>query len=202
MFRSTGWLASWLGGMAALVLIAGFPGQRASAQVCVEDQYGRVVCGRQVDPNRAAPGRVEPNRNAPRYQDAPPERYYGPPPGRESAAPPPRDYAPPSNRDYGPAPERDYGPPSGRESAAPPARDYAPPPRREYRGPPERDYGPPPERDPRNSDPRNSDPRNLGRLYQDNEPRYQPPMRGPNGQWSCPRDFAIQDGLCKPYIRR
>ena len=32
MFRSTGWLASWLGGIAALMLIAGFPGQRASAQ--------------------------------------------------------------------------------------------------------------------------------------------------------------------------
>jgi hypothetical protein len=170
--------------MAAVTLIAGFSGQPASAQVCVEDQYGQVVCGRQVDPNR-----VEPNRGAPRYQDRPADRYYGPPPGRESAAPPARDRGPPSSREFGPPPpERDYGPPPGRESAAPPARDYGPPPSRESAPPPERDTG--------------REPRNLGRLYQDNEPRYPPPIPGPNGQLGCPRDFSIQDGFCKPYIRR
>jgi hypothetical protein len=196
MFRST----AWLRGMAVLML-AGFSAQPASAQVCVEDQYGQVVCGRPVDPNR-----VEPNRGAPRYQDPPPERNYRTPPGRESAAPPARDYRPPSSREFGPPPpERDYGPPPDRESAAPPPRDYAPPPRREYRPTPERDYGPPPNREsappPPERDP-GREPRNLGRLYQNNEPRYPPPIPGPNGQLSCPRDFSIQDGLCKPYIRR
>ena len=141
MFRSTG----WLGGMAAAALIAAFSGHPAAAQVCVEDQYGQVVCGRPVDPSR-----LDPNRGAPRYQEAPPaERYYGPPPTRESAAPPARDFGPPSGREFGPPqPDRDYGPPPGRESAVPPSRDRAPPPRREFRpAPSERDYGPPPGRE-------------------------------------------------------
>jgi hypothetical protein len=222
MFRSTAWLRE----IAALALIiAGHSGHQASAQgnaqVCVEDQYGRIVCGRPVDPNR-----VDLNRGAPRYQDPPAQRYYGPP-----------------AREIGPPPaERDYGPPPTRESAAPPARDYPPPPPgRQYRPSPERSDGPPPGReyappspferdqgrdprsvdprnpdsrnldprsldprnpDPRNADPRNADPRNLGRPYQSGEQRYQPPVPGPNGQMICPRDFFIQDGLCTPYIRR
>ena len=196
MFRSTG----WLGGMTAVALIAGFSSHPASAQVCVEDQYGQVVCGRPVDPNR-----VEPNRGAPRYQEQPAERYYGPPPARESATPPARNFGLPPSREFGPPlPERDYGPPPGRESAAPPAGDRAQPPRREFRPGPERDYGPPPGREsapPPQREP-GREPRNLGRLYQDNEPRYPAPIPGPNGQLSCPRDLALQDGFCTPYIRR
>ena len=126
MVRSTGWLVGGPGGIVALMLAAGLSANQANAQVvaqvCVEDQYGRVVCGRQVNPNRA-----DPNRDAPRYQNPPPERDYGPPPSRELAAPPPRDRVPP-NRDYGPPAERDYGPPPGRESAAPPPRRDFPPP--------------------------------------------------------------------------
>jgi len=198
MFRSTG----WLGGMAAAALIAAFSGNPAAAQVCVEDQYGQVVCGRPVDPSR-----VDPNRGAPRYQEAPPaERYYGPPPARESAAPPARDFGPPSGREFGPPqPDRDYGPPPGRESAVPPSRDRAPPPRREFRpAPSERDYRPPPGRESAPPPEREigREPRNLGRVYQDNEPRYPLPLPGPNGQLSCPRDLALQDGFCKPYVRR
>ena len=87
MFR----LTDWLGGMTAMALIAGFSAHPASAQVCVEDQYGQVVCGRPVDPSRLDPNRVEPNRGAPRYQEPPAKRYYGPPPARESAAPPARN---------------------------------------------------------------------------------------------------------------
>jgi hypothetical protein len=181
MFRST----AWLGGMSALVLLAGLSAEPAGAQVCVEDQYGRVVCGRPVNPNRQ-----EPNRAAPRYQEPAPERYYGPPAGRESAAPPPRDYGAPPGREFGPEPERDFAPPPRRDARPVPERDFAPPPGRES-GPP-----PPLERDP------GRDPRNLGRLYPNDEPRYQPPIAGPNGQLLCPRDFSIQDGLCKPYIRR
>ena len=216
MLRSIAWLA----GSAALALISNLSAHHASAQinaqVCVEDQYGRIVCGRQVDPNR-----VDLNRGAPRYQNPPGPPNYGPPRGRETAAPPDREFGPP------PA-ERGYGPPPAHESAAPPARDFPPPPPgREYRPergggpPPGREYGPPPPlerdpgRDPRNVDPRNPDSRNLdprndprnldprlGRPYQNSEPRYQPPMSGPNGQMICPRDFFIQDGLCTPYIRR
>ena len=205
MVRSTGWLVGGPGGIGALMLAAGLSANQANAQVvaqvCVEDQYGRVVCGRQVNPNRA-----DPNRDAPRYQNPPPERDYGPPPSRESAAPPPRDRVPP-NRDYGPPAERDYGPPPGRESAAPPPRrDFPPPPRRDYRPPEEREYGPPPGRETMPPPPaerdQGGDPREFARPYPDNGPRFQRPMRGPNGEPVCPRDFAVQDGLCKPYIRR
>ena len=80
------------------------------------------------------------------------------------------------------------------------ARDRAPTPRRDYRPAPERDYGPPPGRESAPPPEREPGPRNLGRVYPDNEPRY--PMPGPNGQLTCPRDLSLQDGLCKPYIRR
>jgi hypothetical protein len=200
MIRSTGWLVRCPGGIVALMLAAGLSAH-SSAQVCVEDQYGRVVCGRQVNPNRA-----DPNREAPRYQNPPPERDYGPPPSRESAAPPPRDRTAPPPRDYGPPAERDYGPPPGRESATPPRRDFPPPPRRDFRPPDQREYAPPPGRETMSPPPaerdQGGDPRDFARPYQDNGPRFQRPMRGPNGEPVCPRDFAVQDGFCTPYIRR
>jgi hypothetical protein len=173
MFRVTG----LLGGIAALALIAGVCGDKALAQnlaqnlaqVCVEDQSGRVVCGRQVDPNRVDPNRVDPNRGGgPRYQQPAPQRSYGPP-----------------ARDSGP-PDGDDGPPPNRES------EYGPPPRREYAPPP------PPGWDQGGDFNR----RNAGRPFRDDEPRYQPPARGPNGQWVCQRGFALQDGLCRPYVGR
>ena len=143
MFRSTG----WLGGMTAVALIAGFSSHPASAQVCVEDQYGQVVCGRPVDPGD--PNRVEPNRGAPRYQEPPAERYYGPPPARKSAAPPARNFGPRPAANS--APHRPSVTTGRRPDGSPRRRrprDRAPPPRREYRPAPERDYGPPPAANP------------------------------------------------------
>ena len=203
MMRSTGWLVRCPGGIVALMLAAGLSAHGASAQVigqvCVEDQYGRVVCGRQVNPNRA-----DPNREAPRYQN-PPERDYGPPPPREfSGAATARPRPTPSRLRA--ACRARLRAAAGPRVATPPQRDFPPPPRRDYRPPDEREYGPPPGRETMSPPPgerdQSGDPREFARPYQENGPRFQRPMRGPNGEPVCPRDFAVQDGLCKPYIRR
>jgi hypothetical protein len=170
-------MIDWLGrrALGVIFVIAFVTAERASAQTCVEDQYGRIFCGRLVDPNRGAP----------RYQE-PSERDYGRPPVREQEQPPERDYAPPP-REYGQPPAREYGPPPSRESGPPPGRDFTPP-------------APPPQERQQSREP-NRD--NFGRPPPRDETRYQPPVRGRNGEWFCPqRNDTIQDGLCKPYIGR
>ena len=205
MVRSTGWLVGGPGGIVALMLAAGLSADQANAQVVARSAsktntagWSAAVRSIQIAPTRTAMRRAIRTRRpsaitAPRLPASrrrrhratashpiatigpPAERDYGPPPGRESAAPPPRrDFPPPPRRDYRPPEERDYGPPPGRETMPPP--------------PAERDQG--------------GDPREFARPYPDNGPRFQRPMRGPNGQPVCPRDFTVQDGLCKPYIRR
>ena len=79
MFRSTG----WLGGMAAAALIAAFSGHPAAAQVCVEDQYGQVVCP--GSPQRPRLATWSPSGRE--FGPPQPDRDYGPPPGREFCGP-------------------------------------------------------------------------------------------------------------------
>jgi hypothetical protein len=140
-----------------------------------------VYCGRPVDSNRGAP-RYQESPAAQRGYEPPPEREPGPPRGRDYAPPPARGA--PSVRDYPQQlPNRDYPPPRGRDYEPPPGRDFAPPPEREGRG--------------------GFNPNTPGRPVRENEARFQPPIRGRDGEPFCPRrDDTIQDGLCKPYIGR
>jgi hypothetical protein len=77
MYRTT----SLLGGISLLGLIAGFSGAvgSAGAQACIEDRYGRIICGQPVNPY-----------GGPGYGEPPPDRYYAPPPRREYGPPPDR----------------------------------------------------------------------------------------------------------------
>jgi hypothetical protein len=69
---------------------------------------------------------------------------------------------------------------------------YGPPPGSYYGPPPGSYYGPPPDRGPSF----------LFEFGGRNEPQYRPPARAPRGQPVCPRNYTVQDGVCKPYTGR